>query len=258
MDYWHKQSTDTPLFPDAEWERPERKDQAGRLLIVGGNIHGFADVANAYTVASERGVGSIRVAMPDALRRTLAHLWTDTIFCPSTTTGSFAKDSTDLILQNALWADAILLPGELGRNSETAMVLDRLITSYSGPIILTKDALNYYLPQPTELLSKPNVIVVASFSQLQKILVGIKSPTAITHSMQLLQVVELLRRVTTDYPAGIVTKFGETFISAKNGQVTTTKTNPEGMWRLDVASKAAVDILHFGNQNHKALATCVL
>ena len=33
-DYWQKQ-TEKALFPEIEWSKPERKDQAGRILIIG-------------------------------------------------------------------------------------------------------------------------------------------------------------------------------------------------------------------------------
>ena len=44
MDYWHKQTAENPLYEDVLWARPENKHGAGKLLVVGGNLHGFAAV----------------------------------------------------------------------------------------------------------------------------------------------------------------------------------------------------------------------
>ena len=55
--YWQKQTADKPLYPDIEWNKPERRDQAGKLLIVGGNKLGFSAAAEAYQTAKDAGVG---------------------------------------------------------------------------------------------------------------------------------------------------------------------------------------------------------
>ncbi len=59
--YWRKQTVDSPLFPDIEWERPERRDQAGSLLIIGGSSHGFHTVSEAYQIAKDHGIGESHI-----------------------------------------------------------------------------------------------------------------------------------------------------------------------------------------------------
>ena len=66
-DYWRKQQPGQPLYGDILWSRPERRDQAGRLTIIGGNSHGFSAVASAYQLARQLGVGEVRAVIPDAL-----------------------------------------------------------------------------------------------------------------------------------------------------------------------------------------------
>ena len=39
--YWHKQGT-KPLYPDVIWSKPENKQAAGKLLIIGGHAYGFS------------------------------------------------------------------------------------------------------------------------------------------------------------------------------------------------------------------------
>ena len=39
--FWHQQINDQPLYPDILWSQPEHKSMAGKLAIVGGNLHKF-------------------------------------------------------------------------------------------------------------------------------------------------------------------------------------------------------------------------
>ena len=69
MKFWQKQEPGKPLFPDVEWNKPERRDQAGKLGIIGGNKLGFLAVAESYQEALKAGVGEARVLLPDALKK---------------------------------------------------------------------------------------------------------------------------------------------------------------------------------------------
>lgn len=242
---WLKQTTQSPLFPELEWEKPERKDQAGKLLIIGGNLHGFASVSRADEIAKEQGIGSTRIVLPDALRRTLGPLWTDAIFCPSTSTGSFSKDSSDLILQNALWADGVLVTGDLGRNSETAILLDNLITSIRSPIVITKDALDYYLERPSTLLKNEHITIVGSFAQLQKLLSAFGYHEPLVYTMPIASLAGTLSRITNEVPAMLITRHEQMIFVAHRGRVSSTRVDSEAdIWRLDHSARTIVSILH--------------
>src|SRR5258708_2443063 len=88
--YWHKQGSE-PLFPDLVWSRPETKQTAGKLLIIGGNVHGFSAVGNAYTEAIKAGIGTVRIILPDVLRKTVSKLLPEADFTASTPSGSFGQ-----------------------------------------------------------------------------------------------------------------------------------------------------------------------
>ena len=87
--YWHKQF-DSPLFSDLLWSRPENKQFAGKLLIIGGNLHGFAAPASAYEQSQRAGIGVARVILPDALQKTIGRIFEAGEFAPSTPSGSFS------------------------------------------------------------------------------------------------------------------------------------------------------------------------
>ena len=140
--YWKKQKAGSSLFSDIEWNKPERRDQAGKLGIIGGNKLGFLAVAESYQTALETGAGQVRVLLPDVLKKTIPTSITDTLFAPTTPSGSLSRDAAAELAVLETWADGILLVGDAGRNSETAILYEEFISRYSGPLTITRDAID--------------------------------------------------------------------------------------------------------------------
>jgi hypothetical protein len=130
--FWQRQTADKPLFPDLLWSRPETKRTAGKLLIVGGNAHGFSAAAEAYGAAAKAGIGTARVLLPDSLQKTVGKVFAAGEYAPSTPSGSFSQQALAELLELAQWADGVLLAGDFGRNSETAILLESFAAKYQG------------------------------------------------------------------------------------------------------------------------------
>lgn len=238
--YWQKQTASKPLFPDIEWSKPEQRSQAGRLGIIGGNKLGFAGVAEAYSVALASGVGEVRVLLPDALKRTIPNVITDTVFAPTTPSGSLASSALPEMKALGDWATGVLLAGDAGRNSETAVAYEQFISQYTRPLIVTRDAIDLIKNSPKLLIDRPDTLVVASFAQIQKLFQGAYYPKVLTFSMQLLQIVEALHKFTITYPCTLVTLHRDQIIIASDGQVVTQDfSEPMRIWRGETAAKMA-------------------
>ena len=106
-----KQQAVTPLFPDILWSRPETKQGAGKLLIVGGNSFGFAAPGLAFAEATAAGIGVTRVLLPETLRKIVGNLPIEAEFAPTNPSGSFSSRSLEPLLTNAAWADGVLVAG---------------------------------------------------------------------------------------------------------------------------------------------------
>lgn len=243
-EYWHKQGTE-PLFPDLVWSRPENRKHAGKLMIIGGNAHGFAAPAEAFAVSQDTGAGSVRVMLPDHIRSQLMKFQKPGLeleFAPSTPSGSFASRSLAELMATANWADMVLLAGDLGRNSETAIVLEKFIIKTNVPMVLTKDAVDYFTENPISLLRRDNTCIVITMAQLQKIATNAKFPTAITFGMNLMPLVEALHNLTLLYSINVLVKHLDTILVASNGVVSTTKSEMdiEDAWRVAVAARVSV------------------
>lgn len=237
--YWRKQTPGQPLFPDIEWSKPEQRSHAGRLAVIGGNKLGFSGVAEAYSTALAAGVGEVRVLLPDVLRKTIPPSITDAIFGSTNPSGSLARDALVEMRTIGEWATGVIMIGDAGRNSETAIVYEDFLQTYDGPLTLTRDAVDLIKNSGATIVERPNTLLVVSFAQLQKLFQSVYYPKILTFSMQLASLVEALHKFTITYPVSIMVLHKEYLVVAHDGNVTTTEwQNPMAIWRGSVATKA--------------------
>jgi NAD(P)H-hydrate repair Nnr-like enzyme with NAD(P)H-hydrate dehydratase domain len=254
---WLKQAPNKPLFPDLLWSRPENKRQAGKLLIVGGNSHGFAAPATAFGGATAAGVGVVRVLLPDSLRKTIGTSFTEAEFAPRTPSGSFAKKALDSLLDGAKWADMVLLAGDFGRNSETAVLLGSFMDKYSGPVTVAEDGLDYFLAANGTLLNRQDTLSVINLGKLQKLAKANRPGTPVLHSMNLHELTTILADWTNSTEAAVITKHADNFIVAASGKVSTTPAKEEQNWQIELAAYSAVWWLQNREKSFEALTAAV-
>lgn len=241
LSYWQKQDSSKPLFPDVEWSRPEQRTRAGRLAIIGGNKLGFAAVASSYSQALEAGAGEVRVLLPDALKKTVPKSITDTVFAPTNNSGSLSAEASAEMQTAGDWATGVLLVGDAGRNSETAILYERFATEYDGPLTITRDAFELVRQDAARLVDRPNTLLVLSFAQVQKLFQMIYYPKILTFNMQLMQLVEALHKFTITYQVAIATFHKDNLVIAKEGRVVSQNwDSPMSIWRGSVATKMSV------------------
>jgi hypothetical protein len=256
--YWHRQPADKPLFPDLLWSRPENRTLAGKLLIIGGNAYEFAAPAEAYAIAEKAGIGVARVLLPDALKHMVGKVLAAGDFVPSTPSGSFSQRALDGLLTHSAWADGVLLAGDLGRNSETAILLEKFMNHYQGQLTLTKDAADYAIAAPQSILLRGNITLVISLAQLQRLAMRSHYPKAFTFGMDLLRLVDALHEFTLQHPLHIIVKQFDVVLAAVNGEVSTTKLGkPLDIWRVKIAAYAAIWWLQNPAHVFQALTTAV-
>ena len=255
MTYWQKQTNEKPLFPEIEWNKPERRNQAGKLGIVGGNKLSFAAVAESYATANSAGAGEIRVLLPDGLRGVVPKTMTDVIFGPSTPSGGLASDSKSQLLTIGEWADTLLLIGDAGKNSQTAIIYEDLVADYNKPIVITRDAIDLLQNSFANILDNSNITLVVSFAQLQRLFRAVYYPKILTFSMQLAQFIETVHKFTITYPVTIMTFHAGNLIIARNGEVVSQVWNdPMRIWRGHTAARGASYLLWNPNRSLESLS----
>lgn len=256
--YWVTQTKDKPLFPELEWSRPENRSAAGKLLIIGGNAHGFAAPAEAYAAAVKAGIGTARVLLPDAVRKIVGRFLENGEFAPSTPSGSFSQKALDEFLLQASWADAVLFAGDLGRNSETAILLEKFLQKSPLVVALTKDAVDYATSSPQAVLGRQKTLLVLSLSQLQRLGIAAKFTKPISFSMDLFRLSEWLHDFTLDHTPYIVVKHLDHIIVAVEGRVSSTSLDEnKQLWRVETAAKASVWWLQNPQKPFESITTSI-
>ncbi len=243
--YWQQQSAGQPLFPDAEWSKPERRDLAGKLAIIGGNSQSFASVAASHQTALNAGIGDIRVVLPDALKKTLPMAFAksiDLLFAPTNPSGGFASESIHEWRAAADWADLVLFIGDSGANSETAALLENFLTeNQTTPVVITRDAVDLIKNSAETIMNRSNTHLVVSFSQLQKLFRAVYYPRVLTFSQGIRQIAETLHKFTMTYPVILSLWHGNNLFVANNGEVITQAfTAPLRVWSGEIATRSAV------------------
>lgn len=258
QNYWQKQAADKPLFPDLLWSRPQNKNQAGKLLIVGGNVHSFAAAAEAYTEAVKAGIGTARVLLPDSLQKTVGKVFEAGEYAPSSASGSFGQKALAEMLAMAEWGDATLLAGDFGRNSETAILLEKFTDKYQGQLTITHDALDYFTKWDS-ILSRDKTLLVMSFAQLQKIAKIARFTTAFTYKMDFLHLVDALHEFSTHYQVSTIVKRDDKIFVAVKGHVSSTQLpDDQKIWRVKTATQASVWWLQNPSKTFESITTSLV
>ena len=257
--YWQKQQPDQPLFPEIEWNKPERRDQAGRLGIVGGSGLGFVSVAESWQTASNAGAGEIRTLLPDVLRKTVPPAMTNATFGASNNAGGLGGDAKSELMALDSWSDCLLFIGDAGKNSQTAILYEELLAKTETHCVVTRDAVDLLQNSYPAIVNNSRITLVLSFAQLQRLFKNLYYPKMLVFSMQLTQLVETLHKFTLSYPLSIVTFHADTLIIARGGDVITQSwTDPMRIWRGTTATKMACYLLWTPESPLKALASSAI
>ena len=187
-----ERQTGEPLYPKVLWNRPISRSAAGRLLVVGGHLHGVALLQGGFQVAEAAGIGSLTVLAPDALRPLLGAI-TEIEFAPSTMSGSLAKAGMAHLLELSSYADACLIGPDLSNNSETAILIENFIDKYHQPLILADNGLEVIPQIPDSIRNRPNTLIILSMQQLFKLAGKLDLPINIRPDSGLVGKVEIVR-----------------------------------------------------------------
>lgn len=259
QEYWLRQEPPKPLFPDVAWSRPEQRAQAGRLGIVGGSNGMITAPAQSYETARKAGAGEVKVLLPDVMKRKLPPTMTDVTFGTSNPSGSLARDAANDLLAFGQWADGVLLIGDAGRNSETAIIYEQFTADYHGPLTVTRDAIDLLKNTYQNLAERPDTLLVASFAQAQKLFQTLYYPKVLTFSMNLTAFVEAVHKFTLTYPVALAVLHAEHLVVAHDGRVSTTPWDSAmAIWRGETATRAAVYWLWNKSKAFEAVTTSLV
>lgn len=257
--YWQQQSDKKPLFPDIEWSKPQQRSQGGKLGIIGGNKLGFLGVAKSYEIAKKTPINEVRILLPDTLEKVIPIDPAEVIFGASTKSGGLAQTALSDMKALGDWANSILLIGDCGQNSETAILYESFLQTYKGQLTIARDAVDLLRNSAQTVVERPNTLVLASFAQLQKLFQTVYYPKVLIFSMQLTLLIENLHKFTITYPVNIITFHQDTLVLACGGEVVSQKCDqPTKIWRGITATNACIYWLWNPKKPLKSIATSLL
>lgn len=217
MYYWQHQ-TDEPLYPDVIWSRPETKHGSGKLLIIGGSAGSMSHVAANFTATEQSGAGTIHLLVPDSLTKVtkgIPHIQ----YAPANPSGSFARSALDEFLSVGSNVDGVFLAGDLGKNSETSLLLEAFFTKYSGIIAVSSDSVESFPGKHAALFERDNTVIELTLNQLRNIAIELQLDRPVTSDIARAQLAEILHDISLKQPGLVVTHQEKTVWIAHRGRV---------------------------------------
>jgi len=257
--YWQKQTNEKPLFPDIEWTKPEQAALRGKLGIIGGNKLNFVSVSENYNEAIKLGVGEVKILLPDNLKKSIPKEMTDAKFADSNSSGGLSKEAISEMKALADWSNGILMIGDTGQNSETAVLYEEFINSYDGLLTITRDAFDLVKNNSQNIIERENTLLVLSLAQIQKLFQYVYYPKVLTFNMQLTNFIEALHKFTITYPINILVLFKDNLIVASGGEIVTSPVgSPMTMWKGLAATRATAYWLWSPKKPLESIASSLL
>lgn len=248
-----KQDPKEPLFPDLLWSRPENKRSAGKLLIIGGQDGDFMNVSSCYTFAKEAGAGTIRLILPDSLKK-IAGSTEGVEFAPANSSGSFARSALASFFDNSEWADHVLLAGDFGKNAETTIILDGFLLRGIKPISVSQNALSSIRIGLDQLINM-NILLIIERKIFQKIATAMRSEVPVTSITTFSQMAKILEEISSKTKSSYVIIDDEQIWCAKSGEVVSTAAKPVDINAL--SAYCSVWLMQNPKKPLQALATAV-
>lgn len=236
MTTWQKQD-DQPLFPDILWSRPEQKAAKAKVLIIGGHYGGFEQVSKAAAFCESFGVGILKVILPDKLAKSFAFANDGFLFVPSTAEGELSLEAQEPIAEQLKSSDVVILPGDLGNNSQTSRVLTDLALKSTKKIVIYGDACKQLYSDINKILSRDNTAFVLEPGYLQQVLDKSTQAIAVTSSTGVIEAAQRLTELTNQIRASIVTQINQKVLAATDQEVVVSSSFPD---LLDIACRVAI------------------
>ncbi|HRV76077.1 MAG: hypothetical protein H6799_03675 [Candidatus Nomurabacteria bacterium] len=216
----------TNLSSKLSWEKPERKDQAGSIVILGGVSLKLKEVDTIFKSANKAGIGNIQTLVPESLARVFKReeqLLTGLIF---DNYYGLTDVGQKLLLEELAMSDGLIL-ADIGSSSATEYKLALAISKTYKPVVITDSAINLVLHYPDEILNNEKISLVINFKNLQKIIKisDVKLTKPLLSSSSFNQITEVLSILDKHIQANIVLHDENRIIATEDNFYYSQKTN---------------------------------
>jgi NAD(P)H-hydrate repair Nnr-like enzyme with NAD(P)H-hydrate dehydratase domain len=212
--------SDAPLFPNVLYNRPVTRHAAGRMLLVGGHTSEFSLPTAINQLAVAAGVGECNVVLPDTLASLLSGA-PGTRFAAANPSGSFSREALGRILELSEDADAVAIGASLSNNSDTAMLIERLITEVARPLIIFGDALTATQHSPNIVTDNPDTLTILTMTEVFKLAGRLSIPIQIRRGAGLINKLEIIQDIKAATRCQFVVYGSEIIVAADTALIVT-------------------------------------
>ncbi len=144
-----------PLRPDNS-----NKGTFGKVFVLAGSRGMTGAAALTAVSALKIGAGLVKLGIPKSLNPILEAKLTEviTIPLPETQEGTLSIDALDKIIDEINKATVVVIGPGLSTNSETKILLQKLIPKIKSPLIIDADGLNNLTPNILKKIKVPTII----------------------------------------------------------------------------------------------------
>jgi NAD(P)H-hydrate repair Nnr-like enzyme with NAD(P)H-hydrate dehydratase domain len=211
---------DEPLYPNVLYNRPVTRAAAGRLLVVGGHSGEFSLPTAIHQLATAAGVGECRTVLPNNLAKLLSGA-PGTYFVPETSSGSIGREALGRILELSEEADAVALGASLSNNSNTTMLIERLIAELKRPVIIFHDALVALRHNITTVTDNPDALIILTMAEVFRLCGQLGIPIQIRPGGGLISKLEIIQDLRAATRCQIAVYGTEIIVAADTEMVVT-------------------------------------
>lgn len=224
-----EKQSDKPLYEDILWSRPVRR--TGRVLLVGGHRDGFAELQKLYQGFEDAQVAECHLALPDKLSKLVGSLEGISLLA-SNPSGSVARDALAELVHLANESDLVSLGPDLSNNSETTLVMQRLITETRASILIPPQSTEQLLPEAGEWQEKESLLLCVNHKQLYKLATKLAIDATIPLSPTVDSIAGIALAVSKEFLPSLVVSFENNIIVAVDGKASITKANTKNVGLL--------------------------
>ena len=213
----------SPLYPNILYNRPLTRNAGATLLIVGGHSGEFSMPTAIHQLATAAGIGQCKVILPDRLVSLLGGA-PDTYFVPSSTSGSLGREALGRILELEEDADGTAIGASLSNNSNTTILVEKLITSLTRPVIVFDEGLTALGRNSSVVTDNPDALLILTMAEVFKLAGHLTIPIRIRTGGGLINKLEIIQDLTAASRCTYAI-FGTEIITASGSDITVTPIN---------------------------------
>ncbi len=195
----------TEALSKMSWQKPERRDQAGRVVIIGGFNSKLKDTNSVYSTTIASGVGSASVLVPESLARAFKIKSLDLVGLHLDHYFGLTDQGEQVLKEELHFADALIVT-DTGSNSQTSLKLSKIVSDLLIPVTLSLESAPFLASHSPELLQNPRLTAILTLPTLQKVIknLSLSVHKPILTTTQPNQKTELLAEVQAQLPTRLV------------------------------------------------------